>query len=342
MNSKENFLSCLRMQEHTGIPSFIFDTSFGTGIAGYSVSEVYGTGFDGEKSARSICAGRRFLGHDAVPGSMICMDTRVFGAKTVQFDDRPPMIDRAAFADPAELYNHEISEIHCATADEIIRSNNLIREMDPDAAVAAYVPSPFLFSAILRGLEPLMMDLLSDMDYVRDIMTFTKGCCDILAGRHAKETESDCSVIPGAYDNVDLIGIEAEREVCIPSLRDMIEIFHEADMPIIFHPHGIFTEEPGMAALNGFIDAGFDCIYYGENCDHKKMCQLTDGRTSVMGGIDTSTTIYLGPDEEVHKDTEDVLKQTEGYDFIYSCSCSIDRNLDAKRLKIMMDSVRSH
>ena len=342
MNSKENFLSCLRMQPHTGVPSFLFDTSFGTGIAGYPVSEIYGTGFDGEKSAKSICAGRRFLGHDAVPGSMICMDTRVFGATTVQFKDRPPMIEKAAFSDPSELYRHEVSEIHCRTADEIIRSNNLLKEMDPDAAVAAYIPSPFLFSAILRGLESLMMDLLSDMDYVKDLMAFTKGCCDILAKRHADETGSDCSVIPGAYDNVDLIGAEAVREVCIPSLRDIIRTLHGADMPIIFHPHGEFTKEPGTTTLGEFIDTGFDCIYYGENCDHRRMCQLTNGKTSVMGGIDTATTIFLGPDSKVRKDTEDVLEQTSGYDFIYSCSCSIDQNLNAERLRIMMDTVRAH
>lgn len=342
MNRKDNFLSCLEMGPHTGIPSFMFDTSFGTGIAGYSVSEIYGTGFDGEKSARSIAAGRRFLGHDAVPGSMISMDTRVFGAKTVQFDDRPPMIREPAFAVPEKLYDHDIPEIECSTVDEIIRSNNLLKEIDPDAAIAAYIPSPFLFSAILRGLETLMMDLLSDRDYVKDIMAFSSGCCNVLTERHVKETGSDCSIIPGAYDNVDLIGAETVRDVCLPPLKDIIAILHDGGMPIIFHPHGEFTKEPGTGTLEDFIEAGFDCIYYGENCDHRKMCQITDGRVSVMGGIDTAVTIFMGPDERVRTDTENVLSETDGYDFIYSCSCSIDRNLDKDKLRIMMDTVRAH
>lgn len=340
--SRTDFLNCLSMLPHEGVPSFLFDTSFGTGFAGYRVSEVYGKGFDGEKSAKSIVAGRRYLGHDAVPGSMISMDTRELGAEIQLFDDRPAMLVHPAFADSDKLYDHEPSEMDCGTVDEIIHSTNLIKEMDPEAVAASYVPSPFLFSAVLRGLEPLLMDLLSDKDYVNDLMRFTTECCGIIAKRHVNETGSECSIIPGAYDNVDLIGLDDLREVCIPSLRIICEIMSSDSRPVIFHPHGAFTEGAGIEALKDFMDVGFECIYYGENCDHGKMCQLTNGRTSVMGGIDTAKTIFLGNKDTVRKDTEGILKATDGFDFIYTCSCSIDRNLDAGKLKIMMDTVRGH
>lgn len=173
-------------------------------------------------------------------------------------------------------------------------------------------------------------------------MAFSSGCCNVLAERHVKETGSDCSIIPGAYDNVDLIGVETVRDICLPPLKDIIAILHDGGMPIIFHPHGEFTKEPGTGTLEDFSEAGFDCIYYGENCDHRKMCQITDGRVSVMGGIDTAVIIFMGPDERVRTDTENVLSETDGYNFIYSCSCSIDRNLDKNRPRIMMDTVRAH
>ena len=340
--SRTDFLNCISMLPHDGVPSFMFDTSFGTGFAGYRVSEVYGNGFDGEKSARSIVAGRRYLGHDAVPGSMISMDTRELGAEIGLFDDRPAMLTKCAFDDPTALYGHTPADMECGTVDQIIRSTNLVKEMDPDAVVASYVPSPFLFSAVLRGLEPLLMDLMNERDYVKDLMGFTTECCRIIAERHIRETESECSVIPGAYDNVDLVGMDDLRAVCLPALKEIYRVISEGSRPVILHPHGTLTEGDGVEALNDFIDIGFECIYYGENCDHSRMCQLTEGKASVMGGIDTSKTIFLGSEDTVRKDTEDVLDATDGYDFIYSCSCSIDRNLDAGKLRIMMDTVRSH
>ena len=81
MGAKDNFLSCLSMNDHDHMPTFIFDTSFGMGILGRPVSDLYTNGFDAELSARSISAGRRFLGHDGMAGATICGDTRVFGAK---------------------------------------------------------------------------------------------------------------------------------------------------------------------------------------------------------------------------------------------------------------------
>ena len=341
--SRESFLDCIARRPHEGVPSFMFDTSFGTGFSGYRVSEVYGKGFDGEKSARSICAGRKYLGHDAVPGSMISMDTRELGAEIELYDDRPAMLTKPAFKEPDRLYDSDPSDIvRCATVDEIIRSNNLIKETDPEAVVAAYVPSPFLFSAVLRGLEPLLMDMVNEPDYVKELMEFTTGCCEGLARRHIDETESECSIIPGAYDNPDLISLDDLDRICIPSLKRVRSILSRDSRPVIFHPHGALTVPPGRNAFESFVGTGFDCIYYGENCDHGEMCRIADGKVSVMGGIDTATTIFLGDDDTVRKDTKSVLEATDGYDFIYSCSCSIDRNLNAAKLKVMMDTVLDH
>ena len=115
----------------------------------------------------------------------------------------------------------------------------------------------------------------------------------------------------------------------------------ECDVPVIFHPHGSLSDGTGTESLDRFIDVGFECIYYGENCDHEKMRSLTEGRTSVMGGIDTSQTIFLGNDERIVKDTEAVLDGSEGHDYMFSCSCSIDRGLDPGKLKLMADTVRN-
>ena len=341
MDARENFLSCLSMNEHERIPTFIFDTSFGCSILGCNVSDLYRDGFDAELSAKSISAGRRFLGHDGMVGATSCGDTRVFGAEIELRDDRPSMITRPAFSDPSQLYKQSPYQMD-DTVDELAHSNSLLRGIEKDAFIAGYVPSPFLLCAVLRGLEPLLMDLVMDKTYVEDLLEFSKKIEMTMNERICSEGSCDAILIPGAYDNVDLIGLDALERFCIPNLVEMRERVSSFGLPTIFHPHGALTTGPGVKALELFMDTGFDCIYYGEDVDHRKFRELTKGRCSMMGGIDTASTIYLGPDDRVIRDTEDVLKQTDGADYIFTCSCSVDAYLDRKRLKLMIDTVREH
>ena len=340
MDAKENFLSCLMMREHEGIPTFIFDTSFGCSILGIGVSDIYSGGFNPEQSARSISAGRKFLGHDAVVGATSCGDTRVFGADVQLFPNRPPMIRKNAFSDPNSIDKHSPEEIDCSILDGIARSHILVRDLEPDAAILGYTPTPFLLCAVLRGIEYFLMDTMSGNGYVERLLEFSQGVTDIITERICSTGTCDAVMLPGAYDNIGLVGLEAIESLCIPGLRSLYKRIDKNDLPVIFHPHGTLTEDDGPKALDLFLDVGFDCIYYGEDNDHRILSELTKGRSSIMGGIDTASTIYIGPDERVIKDTEKVLDDTDKSDFIFTCSCSVDYGLDKDRLKLMLDTVR--
>ena len=340
MDAKENFLSCLLMKEHEGVPTFIFDTSFGCSILGAEVSDIYKNGFDAELSARSISAGRRYLGHDAVVGATSCGDTRVFGTEVQFFPDRLPMIRKHAFSDPGMIDSHSPEEIDCPIIDGIAGSYGYLRELENDAFIMGYTPTPFLLSSILRGLEYFLMDLISGNGYVERLLGFSEKVSDIITEKICSTGTCDAVMLPGAFDNVDIIGINDMKRYCIPSLKSINRTVRGYGLPVIFHPHGALTEGYGTETLELFLGLGYDCIYYGEGVDHRRFNEITEGRCSMMGGIDTYSTIYLGPDERVVKDTEDVLEQTDDADFIFTCSCSVDAYLNRGRLKLMMDTVR--
>ena len=340
MMSKDVFLSCLHMEEHERVPSFIFDTSFGMSILNRPVSDIYIKGFDADLSAKSISAGRRFLGHDAVVGATSCGDTRVFGADVRLFRDRPPMIRKNAFSDPNSIDDHSPEEIDCGILDGIAKSHVLLRDLEPDAAIIGYTPTPFLLCAVLRGVEYFLMDTMSGNGYIGRLLDFSQSVADIITERICSTGSCDTVMLPGAYDNIGLVGLDAIKRLCIPGLRSLYRKIDENDLPVIFHPHGTLTEDDGVKALDLFLDVGFDCIYYGEDNDHRVMAGLTKGRSSIMGGVDTASTIYLGPNERVVKDTEVVLDDTKGSDFMFTCSCSVDFTLDKDRLKLMVDTVK--
>ena len=339
MDARNNFLSCIRGDSYDRVPTFIMDTSFGMSVLGRSVSELYTDGLDPELSARSISAGRRYLGHDGMLGATSCGDTRAFGAEIRLFVDRPPMVIRHAFSDPMDLYGHSPDEMD-GVVDRLVLSNNILRGMEPDAFICGYVPSPFLLAAILRGLEPLMMDLGSGDGYIDDLLKFSGDTVHAMNDRICSEGSCDALLIPGAYDNVDLIGIDSLKRYCMGDFNRMRATAKTNGLPTILHPHGIFTRGDGIDALDMFIEDGFECLYYGDGNDHRRITELTDDRCALMGGIDTSTTIFVGPDERVVRDTSDILERTSGGRFAFTCSCSVDANLDGERLKLMIDTVR--
>ena len=340
MNPRDDFLSCLRMDAHDWTPTFIFDTSFGMSILNVPVSDIYRNGFDAELSARSISVGRGYLGHDGIVGATSCGDSRVFGADVQLFPDRPPMIRKNAFSDPMAIERHSPEEIDCDILEGIAESHILLRKMEPDAFMTGYTPTPFLLCAVLRGIEHFLMDTMSKNGYIEELLDFSQKVSEITTERICGTGSCDAIMLPGAYDNVGLFGLSILKKYCIPGLDSVYKMIQKNRLPAIFHPHGSLTEGEGIDALDLFLRIGFDCIYYGEDIDQRKMAELTEGRCSIMGGIDTASTIYLGPDERVVKDTEKVLDDTEGSDFIFTCSCSVDYGLDRERLKLMMDTVR--
>ena len=61
MTSKENFKECLECKNHSRVPTFLFDLTFGMEVAGYTTTEIFHNGFDGKKSAKSIMASRKYF-----------------------------------------------------------------------------------------------------------------------------------------------------------------------------------------------------------------------------------------------------------------------------------------
>ena len=183
------------------------------------------------------------------------------------------------------------------------------------------------------------MDTMSGNGYIEELLDFSQKVSDIITERICGTGVCDAVMLPGAYDNIGLLGLDLLRRYCIPGLVSTYGRIERNHLPVIFHPHGTLTEDEGIDALDLFIGIGFDCIYYGEDNDHRIMGELKDGRCSVMGGIDTASTIYLGPDERVIRDTGSILGQMNDRNYIFTCSCSVDAGLDRDRLKLMIDTV---
>lgn len=341
MDQRENFVSRLTGEASERTPMFLFDTTLGMEVAGYRTPEVFAGGFDGEKSARSIIALQRRLGHDAVIGSVMAVDGRTFGSEVVYPDLRPPYVKSPAFRKRSDLYRHSPSEADNGSLKEVVRSYDLVRRHAADVAIFYHIPSPFSLSALFRGLEPLLLDVLLEPDFIRDLVRFCSEVIEISMDVALAASDVDAVLISGAYDNVDILGPEVFADISMGCLMPQLRKVESFGLPCAFHPHSALSEDFNRASLDLMLDSPIDCLYYGEGNDAMKLLDACHGKVTLMGGIDTFTTIYLGPDERVLTDTMNHMDLMRGEAHIFSCSCSVDRGLPLDRMKLMADTVRA-
>ena len=340
MNARENAISCLERQPYERVPTFLFDTSLCSAVTGISMAEIFGNnGYNPELAAKAVIGSRKFIGHDMTMGALKSMDYRVFGAEMRYSDNAPMMTVKRAFGDPEELFKHEPEEIDSPSIHAYAEGFSVIRKTDKEATLGGTVPAPFSVGCMLRGLEPMLVDAVAEKEYTEKLLKFTMKVGDIVGDIFLREGNPDFGVITGAFDNPDILSLEDIRTLCLPGIEKHLRMIKEYGIPSVYHPHGQFTKEPGINLVDDYRKMSIDCLYYGENNAHSAMREISKGDFSLMGGIDTFTTIYLGDSNRIISDTEDVLKPMEDFPFVFTCSCSVDGDLDIHKMKLMIDTV---
>jgi uroporphyrinogen decarboxylase len=205
------------------------------------------------------------------------------------------------------------------------------------------IPAALSAAMVLRGFQTLLMDLLLEPEFAADMISFAGEVSNISIEAIDGAVDIDGVLLTGAFDNLDMIGPDAMREFSLPRLRASERRIHGLGLPVMFHPHGALTSDgEALEILDEMLEIGFECMYYGETIDPETMKRHAKGKCSLCGGIDTFTSIYLGPDERVHKDVSDHLARFDDGCHIFSPSCSVDRGLPLDRMEMMMRTVRNH
>jgi len=337
---REEFISTVRCEGAGRRPTYLFDVTLGMDIAGYDTNELFMNGLDGEKSARSLLALQRYTGMDAVNGSVVWIDTRELGNK-VEFPPHGIMYTtkHVLADDPDLIYRKKKFNVSDESIRQVILSHKIVHE-NTDAALIQHIPSPVTVAASMRGFEQFLMDTLSEPDYVDDLLKFTSRVDWHVADAVMKEILPDMCLISGAYDNIDVVGTDIFERISMPTMEWLIKRLHRFDTRICFHPHGKLSESG--TAQRAIRNLKLDCLYYGEYND-PVVLRKKFPKFSLMGGIDTFTTIALGDMNRVIDDTNALLDSTSEIDnMIFTCSCSVDRGLSHEKIKTMVDTVKAY
>jgi uroporphyrinogen decarboxylase len=145
--------------------------------------------------------------------------------------------------------------------------------------------------------------------------------------------------VAAASDNPDLIGPDVFRSTSLPGLRTLVVEAGRSGLPTVFHPHGVFTDPAYHCLVEESIEQGIRGFQFAEMNDFAIAKRKWGGRICILGGVDVSTTLLLGPEERVRRETREYLTTcAPGGGYVMMCSCSVHRGIPSNNLKAMVEA----
>jgi uroporphyrinogen decarboxylase len=324
------------------VPAFLRDLTLGLDVIDVPTPRVCAGDFDAELSSQAVVAAQRCLGHDAVVGSIqFCgLETEMLGGK-LRFSERGiPTILRPPFADPEDVDRAQLPD---PLTDEplanVVRAYQLTSQrIGKEVAVLGNIEGAVTKAGMLRGLEALLMDLLTDRGLAERTIEFAARLGEDLADALSSHGVNCSLFVAAASDNPDLIGPEDFRTYSIPGLRRIVEVGESSDLPTVFHPHGIFTDPQFSYLVRESLDQGIAGFQFAERNDLALAKQEWGSETCILGGVDAFTTLLLGPGERIMRETEECLENCGPSGYVMMCSCSLHRGMPLGNVRTMVDA----
>ncbi|NLI73791.1 MAG: hypothetical protein GX369_03345 [Euryarchaeota archaeon] len=345
MTPKKRMMAALVGDVPDRVPVFLRDLTLGLDVAGLGTPEVCAGEFDANLSARSVIAAQQELGHDAVVGSIqYCgIEVEMLGGEVVFPSHGIPSVTRAPLDSLEKIDFIQIPDARRdAPLSNIIKAYELVnRRIGNEVAVVGNVEGPITKAGILRGLDILAMDMVSDPDVFSRIIRLsnelTIDLCTAMCEAGAK-----IMFVAAATDNPNLFGSEIYRKYTLPGLDQIVDIMRKEGVPTAFHPHGIFSHGEFSNLVDATLDTGISGFQFAEDNDLAKAKEHWGNKTCIMGGVNAFTTLLLGPPQAIREETIrclDACKDGGGY--VFMCSCSLHRGMPLSNVKELVKTVAS-
>jgi MtaA/CmuA family methyltransferase len=345
MTSYERMDAALRGEQCDSTPVFLRDLTLGLDVCDYTTPEVCAGGYDPEKSARCVIETQRLLGHDCVVGGIhdLGLDVERFGGR-VEFPERGiPFVAQPAFTSAGEIPDPgALAAVPPGRLPGLIQSYRLVRErLGGQVAIAANVEGPVTKAGLLRGLDALLVDMMRDPPAARAAVDLAVAlCCEHV--RLLRDAGADFIFIAAASDGPAATRPDHYLEYTIPGLAQIVDAAGAHEAPVVFHPHGPFSDSRFHHLVDAAVETGIAGFQFGERNDLGIAHRLWGGRVCVLGGVDIAEVLRPGPPARIQETTRNLIAEvgTDG-GFILMPSCSVHRGFPLPHLQAMIDAARA-
>ena len=343
MDSREQFTATLHGENRLYVPLFPRDLTLGLDAIPVRTDEVFGAGtYDSDLSARCVLALQDMLRSDCTVGCISTYGLEAFGGLTKFPENGIPYVSGYAFADAEEIDRHEPSEILDGYLFKGMRKScEIVREKRRDLALTVNVPGPMTMAGFARGLETLMMDLALNPELSDKIVSFSAEASE-LEMMGLSDGIADAAFFASASDNPDMIGKKDFKSRTLTNIKKMASRAKDEGLLTIFHPHGVFSTDDRRDILDASLRTGVDGFQFSEGNVPEHIGEGCRGKCCILGGVDAYSTLLLGPDKRIVRDTMRFIDSFKDDPYIMTCSCSLNRGLPLDNLRIMADTLHTY
>jgi uroporphyrinogen decarboxylase len=163
-------------------------------------------------------------------------------------------------------------------------------------------------ASFLRGVEPLLMDMIERPQFVHDLLdgylAVRLKVVDLIVDRIAIEA------FIGGGDDCDqrgpMMGLARWREFIKPRLKAVIDRVHARGLPMVAHMCG--NVRP---LVDDLLEIKLDVLesLQPEAMDVYELKRATAGRMALIGGLGSQSTLAFGTPEEVTAETRRLIRE---------------------------------
>lgn len=258
------------------------------------------------------------------------------GAAVEYFDDQPPAIveSRALLADKTALVGLKMPDplgggrMH----DRVQAVALLRRRVGRDRLVEGWIEGPIAQAADLRGLNAVLLDLVDDPGFVRDLFEFVVE----LELRFARaQIEAGADLIGVGDAAASLIGRGLYEELVWPYEKKLVDGLHAMGTRVRLH---ICGKTRGLLEAMGRLGCGI--------VDLDSMAPLDEARAKMgpaqvlLGNINPVSVLRNGTPEAVTRALADCWSAA-GAKWIVGAGCEVVRDTPLDNVRAMRDFARS-
>ena len=191
----------------------------------------------------------------------------------------------------------------------------------------------------LRGMEALLMDMVVNPDFVRQLF---RSIADYNIAQVEKALTYDIDAIYFGDDwgqqHGLIMGPELWYEFIYPELKRMYKVVKDAGKYVMIHSCGDVDE-----LFDSLITIGLDCFnpFQPEVMDTYSLMNQYKGKLSFHGGLSTQQTLPYGSVEDVRRETRKLIALGMSGNYIFAPAHAVEGDVTLENMLAFIDELKS-
>jgi MtaA/CmuA family methyltransferase len=335
MNSVERVRAAIELRPPDRVPVDLHNFQPAALATGKPLSEVLQ---DGELLAEAMLAAWREFRHDMILlESGTACNAQACGVEVIYRDDAAPAAVTPIVTNLEQVMDLEVPDpLKAFPMCEIIKATRiLVRETGDRVWICGRADQgPFDLAAQLRGIDQLMLDIaLGDqedlihalLDYARRVAT-RYAFALVEAGAHSTS-------IGESLAGPAMISPTHYRQYAWEQERRMVEDLRAAE--IVLHNHICGN---AAAIVEDFVATGAQVLEVDHMTDPRLIKEAAQGKTCLLGNIDTSLLVFGTPDDVDAACRELIELWKPGSGFILGPGCALSPETPAENIHALVEA----